>query len=180
MAKEWIDVVDTAVKIGLGSLITGLFTYVGLKFTKKHEIKKYSIENKTRLLEESAKDILKYTSAWSYFIKSIGGLVSQLNNDDFIEIPNNITIDQLESDNKLIDAWANRDSAISTLILLNATDSVELLRKTNALESKLRDIIVFDNKLPSWEYLVDYSKEVKELVNEINSSLSLFYTEVHS
>ena len=180
MPKEWIDVADTAVKIGLGSLISGLSTYIGLKFTKNHEIKKYSIENKTRLLEEASKDILKYTSAWFYFNKSVGGSITSLQNDDFVETPDYVIDDLIDVDTKLIESWAYRDSAMSILVLLNATDSVDLLRETITLENELRNMIVFENKLPHMQYLLDYSNRVKSHVHELNKSLSVYYETIFS
>ena len=79
MPKEWIDVADTAVKIGLGSLITGVFTYLGVKFSHDSEKKKFMLEHKTKLLEHIAEDVEAYFSAWDSYIAKISGIARHRN-----------------------------------------------------------------------------------------------------
>lgn len=48
----WIDVIDSAVKIGAGALIAGGFTYVVSKSRQDHESKKVRFENELAILKE--------------------------------------------------------------------------------------------------------------------------------
>jgi len=49
---EIIEVIDTAIKIGLGALITGTATYLLANRNYKYDLKKKSIENNVTLLKE--------------------------------------------------------------------------------------------------------------------------------
>lgn len=53
MATEILDIVDTAVKIGLGALISGITTYAVTNKNQRHEIEKSAITEKTILLREA-------------------------------------------------------------------------------------------------------------------------------
>lgn len=52
MASSWIEVADTAIKIGLGSLITALSGYLIIYTTHKHEVKKDQKHNFYALQKE--------------------------------------------------------------------------------------------------------------------------------
>ncbi|MBU3005034.1 hypothetical protein [Paraglaciecola arctica] len=47
---SWIDIVDTAVKVGFGALASGLATYKVTKLRLSHENKKIVFENKVAIL----------------------------------------------------------------------------------------------------------------------------------
>jgi predicted HAD superfamily Cof-like phosphohydrolase len=49
-----VDVVDTAVKIGLGAFITGIIAYVIAKTSQSHEFKKTIRDEKIKLIREYA------------------------------------------------------------------------------------------------------------------------------
>lgn len=63
MNMEWVNVADTAVKIGLGGIISGLFTYIGLKYSHKSQQSKYLFEHKIKLVEQITVDIDEYFTA---------------------------------------------------------------------------------------------------------------------
>lgn len=74
MTTEWIDIVDTSVKIGLGALISGSFTYLGLKHKTVAEKDKFKTENKFKLLEESSISIHEYFISWRYYGSIVSGI----------------------------------------------------------------------------------------------------------
>ncbi|MDR9830891.1 hypothetical protein RCJ22_35495 [Vibrio sp. FNV 38] len=49
MDLSWVNVADTAIKIGLGALISGISTYVVLIKTQSFELKKKQIDQKNEL-----------------------------------------------------------------------------------------------------------------------------------
>ena len=63
MAVEWVDVADSAVKIGLGALITIIGGWVTLKLTHRHEIRKEALAQRLR-------DIDKKTDRYIDFLSS--------------------------------------------------------------------------------------------------------------
>lgn len=63
MALEWVDVADSAVKIGLGALITIVGGWITLKLTHLHEIRKEAVAQRLR-------DIDKKTDRYIDFLSS--------------------------------------------------------------------------------------------------------------
>jgi hypothetical protein len=55
-------VIDTAVKIGLGALISGLATYWVTRAKSKHDISKLLLEDKTKILREIAENLEESTA----------------------------------------------------------------------------------------------------------------------
>jgi hypothetical protein len=53
MAVEWVDVADSAVKIGLGALITIVGGWITLKLTHRHEIRKELAAQRLRDIEKN-------------------------------------------------------------------------------------------------------------------------------
>ncbi|HHR4052717.1 TPA: hypothetical protein ACS50C_004686 [Salmonella enterica] len=52
MALEWVDVADSAVKIGLGALITIVGGWITLKLTYLHEIRKEAVAQRLRDIDK--------------------------------------------------------------------------------------------------------------------------------
>lgn len=179
MPKEWIDIADTVVKIGLGSLITGTFTYLGIKLNKESDLSKHFVEHKTKLIEQAMKDSQEYFAAMRVYLSCVGGLIKQIKNVEEIDIP--IQKKQLlkERNLSLQDSWHLRDKAVSTLSLLGAKKSVDLLIETSVIEEEIREIIVFNQKLPPYSeysaFKVAFNNKVKDVQDEISSFYNNFY-----
>lgn|GEM_PF-6030392 len=60
----WIQVIDDAVKIGLGALIGGLFTWIVARHNNKSVIDKLQFERKTKMLSEVAETFEDYFQAY--------------------------------------------------------------------------------------------------------------------
>lgn len=178
MAKEWIDVVDTAVKIGLGALISGTFTYLGLKFKASSENKKFMTENKAKMLEEVSADVHNYFTAWRFYASIIYSITKNKNSKD--EDGSDFTEGQKKSikerSDDLIESWPKRESAIAKLTLLKASRVVEAIIDCRELENELRSQIIFDNQVPLYAYMQDYKKNIRERVDKVNTELSDFYS----
>lgn len=54
MPTTWLDIIDTAVKIGLGALISGVATYSITRLSNKHENQKIFASRKFEMVRESA------------------------------------------------------------------------------------------------------------------------------
>ncbi|PKG79872.1 hypothetical protein CXF80_17025 [Shewanella sp. Actino-trap-3] len=177
MPKEWIDVADTAVKIGLGSLITGVFTYIGVKFSHKSEKGKFMLEHKTKLLEQIAEDVETYFAAWDSYISRISGIArSRKNNEkEYEELSKAQKSSVKEKDSNLIESWPRRESAISKLRLMKSVKASKALSSCKGLEKEMRDMIVFDKVMPTYEEADKYRKRVIDKKKEVHKELADFY-----
>ncbi|MCJ8318735.1 MAG: hypothetical protein MJK12_03825 [Colwellia sp.] len=177
--KEWIDVVDTAVKIGLGSLITGVFTYLGVKFSHKSEQAKFAFEHKIKIFETISSDTEEYFTAWSGLISKVGGITKQMKHD--IE-PVELTKNQLkwikERDNILVEAWQYKRSVTSKLKLLKATSAETKFKTCTDLETDLRNKMFFDKNHPNYIEHSKYRDAAAVARREFQEELANTYAEV--
>lgn len=182
MQNEWINVADTAVKIGLGSLITGVFTYLGVKLSHNHEKKKFILEHKTKLLESIAEDVETYFSAWDSYIAKISGIARHRNNNG----KENENLSQVqrksikEKDFILIESWARRESAIAKLRLMKSEQASKSLSSCKNLEKELRNPIVFDKAMPPYERLSEYRVQVTKAKKKVHEDLAELYETLHN
>ena len=155
MAKEWIDVADTAVKIGLGSLITGVFTYLGVKFSHNSQQAKFLLEHKVQVLEKISSDAEEYFSAWNALISRIAGTTKLIGRDlEHIEFSENQMIAIKERDEILKEAWISRNNVVSRLRLLKSRNAVEKFRTCVKIESELREMMFFKKEYPHYMSIV--------------------------
>ncbi len=177
MPKEWIDVADTAVKIGLGSLITGVFTYIGVKFSHNSEKNRHMLEHKTKMLEQAASSVESYFSAWDAYLSRIAGITRTKKAKDIENEP--FSKDQIaalkEADHRLVKSRKCREAAIAKLRLINAEKASQALASCNTHEREMRDRIVFENYIPNYEEASFHRDGVGIKQEEVHKELANFY-----
>ena len=146
MPLTTIDVIDTAVKIGLGGLITGIATYYISRLNHNHEYKKEkdkryfnTIEEVSTLIEESTHIALKY---WSYLHLFIDK--EKLNEEDeLIHEEKQKVFKSLEND--FYHMFKNITVAESRLMLNRLNEEASLLREYGLSIGNLRAIRYSDS-----------------------------------
>ncbi|CAK2046431.1 conserved hypothetical protein [Vibrio crassostreae] len=181
MAKEWIEVVDTAVKIGLGSVITGFFTYLGLKFSHKSDQKKFMLEHKVKVIEEISEQADAYFIAWVGVITKVSGLTKSMPHDiETVEFtPNQIKIIR-ERDTVLVQAWSSKESIKSKLRLLNANSVGKAFANCSNLECEIRELLFFTKKYPNFNEVDEYRMRVNDAQCEFHKALAKAYDDLSS
>ena len=127
MPTEILDIVDTAVKIGLGALISGLATYGVTKLNHDKDIEKSKLKRQRELLEEIASQteefsnvVLKY---WAYMVEHVRYVERNKEGPEDLE-------SRIESAaRELFEKFSKLSSAEGKLILLGATKAQELVRE---------------------------------------------------
>jgi|GEM_PF-2290652 len=178
MAEEWFDIIDTGVKIGLGALISGIFTYLGLKFKSSSEKAKFILENKSKMLEEISTNVHEYITAWTSFGSRIKGATKGkfLDNEEGSDFTETQRKDIKKYNNQLVDSWSKREAAVAKLTLLKAPKVVAAIKELKDLETELRDKVMFDDIVPLHEEMETYAKRSMKLTTKINKELSDFYS----
>jgi|SRR5476649_167883 len=155
MAVEWVDVADSAVKIGLGALITIVGGWITLKLTHRHEIRKEAVAQRLR-------DIDKKTERYIDFLSSSQLLMQKYLYDscdpggedytDYMRLHNSVSLTSsselrvyvfdtqakvsqfilLRKPSDLIDSC--RDAARNSVSVLQGVVSAELLQDKAALQ----------------------------------------------
>lgn len=84
MAIGWVDVADNAVKIGLGSVIALMSSYMTLKLTQRHEINKYSADQKTKEIDRKTERYIDFLSGSQSLMQKYLYSSCSAEDDDYI------------------------------------------------------------------------------------------------
>ena len=143
---------------------------------------KFSIEHKTKLLEELSGNIEEYFSYWDMYVAQASGIArkrSKMSKENF-----ELTKPQREAmsarGKELIASWSLREKAVAKLRIINATYAAEGLVACKELEKEFRDPIVFDKIFPKHQDIESYRIQAKEQKLKVYQSLASFYKEVHT
>ncbi|HGH3386096.1 peptidase M14 [Citrobacter portucalensis] len=127
MASTWMDVADNAVKIGLGSLIALVSSWLTLRITQDHENKKLTTAQISKEINEKTKMYVDFLTTSQSLMQSY--LFSQCDgsSDDYLNylrLHNEISI---TSDDLIRKQAFNVQSAVSAFILYNKNSEKELI-----------------------------------------------------
>lgn len=172
MAKEWIDVVDTAVKIGLGGIITGTVTILLNRSNNKSKRMHYMHDNKIKTLETCASQIGEYFQALEDLL-DISDQRDHTVND--LTIPDTIFEEIEKSDSIFCKSWPSYNIAVNKLRLLGSEKLVNLLIENWYHAIDLRNGIIFDKKFISNENIESISKDMTKRVSLVFKELSKLY-----
>jgi len=170
-----LEIIDSAVKIGLGAVISGIVAYTTLKATHNHEKAKESRAHKIKTLEMIAEKCDLYFIAHSRFKGVLGGILKDRPTED--EYP--LTEDQLNRLNKSdSDLFAARDGvqiATSRLVLLGANEALKHLTKVVENTADLRNNLRRDKIAPSTADLGKIDETIRNDIGNFRQELSKFY-----
>lgn len=171
MAADILSIVDTAVKIGLGALISGIATYSVSKLNHNKEIEKDKLNRQRELLEEIAgqteefsTSVLKY---WAYMVEHIRYTEQKKVLPEDLDL----RIDNAAKD--LFVKFSHLSSAEGKLILIGATKAQELVREFGEYVKEFRRKAWQGNKSLTENDLNEYRETIlkkrKSLYEEIRS-----------
>lgn len=126
MSTELLSIIDTAVKIGLGALISGIATYWVTKLNHENDIAKTKLKRQRELIEEIAAQTEEFSSAtlkyWAYLVEHVR--YAERDKQPPEHLPTRIKSAEIE----LFDKFSQLASAEGKLILLGSNNAQELLR----------------------------------------------------
>lgn len=172
MPKDALDIIDTAVKIGLGAIISGVATYVITHKSHSHEKEKQLTEKKISVLEFSVENIEPYIHALQSYLSRIDGMLKH----GYVagSISNEIREEShlLEVDTDLLLTREKAFIATSRLRLIGMTEVVDTLDELIEFESALRKLIIFEKELPTEDVY-------KDIVRIFTDSSQKFYESIN-
>lgn len=168
MPLTWIDVADTAVKIGLGAVVTGVSAYLLAGRGHAHTLARDLATKRIGILESACADAEEYFSYCTHLHNAIGPYAVQNESAERKQTDEEReAIEQAhEGLRKALDA---RNKARSKISLLGASNALEHLTKFNDTLSKYRKPIAFEDRMHT-------SKRHSELVEEFRSHKQAFYS----
>ena len=179
MDKTWIEVADNIVKIGLPSVITGVVTILGMRYSARSSQDKFILEHKIKLLEKLSDDVDAYFNAVNMFLSRPKAMALKMDHDiDYFELDQNQMKAIKERDNLLIESWVKWQSSLSKLRLLKADKAVEKLRVCTKLEYEIRDDLIFKKRCPGFKSLSTTSDLIKDAQADFHKQLADFYQNI--
>lgn len=179
MDKTWIEVVDNIVKIGLPSIITGLVTILGMRYSAKSSQDKFLLEHKVKLLEKISDDIDIYFNALDGFLSRPRAMAHELDHDiDYFELDEHQLTGIKERDKLLVESWVKRQSSVSKLRLLRADKVVDELGVCVQLDYEIRNDLIFKKRCPGFNSMRNTADLIRAAKKSVHSELANFYQNV--
>ncbi|HHF2934760.1 hypothetical protein [Vibrio alginolyticus] len=171
MEKEWFELADTTIKIGLGAVISVCGAYKLSSLNHKRDIEKRMIEKKVDIIEEISECAEIYFYFCTSLYNTVGGMLLDSGNfgNELTESQKKVVTSKHESFNRALE---NRNKALSKIKILSIPDAEEALQEYNNALKDFRRIIVFDGQAPTQEFLTQVLENLTKHKNKFYKSLS--------
>ncbi|MEQ6167780.1 MULTISPECIES: hypothetical protein [unclassified Ekhidna] len=172
-SKTWIDVADTAVKIGLGALIGGLTGVWLARINNRHSTTTSDKENKRRILEE----ILELTDSFSQSVTTFWA--NRINAAWKIKKGEKLKKEEKEElstqEKKLFNGFTIINTCRSKLLLIGAKEAEKKLSEYRKPIDEFFKISAIDNKDCTYEKLLPFKENISKSRRAFYESLNSEY-----
>jgi len=174
VSPEWIGVVDTAVKIGLGALISGFSTYFVTRTSNTHDTKSQSNTIKRELILEASKNADEYFDYTYKYFSTLDGIRQSFEEFEFTEKDWKQAKENIQDVELSLDvARKNIYSAVSKLELLGLANVAAYLSSYRHGEEELRQFHNIGEEInPSNEFLSSWAEKYVPIKKQFRDSLS--------
>lgn len=139
--KDWYDLVDTTLKIGLGALIAGIFSFLTLKSNQKHELSKEKFKQKSQILMSTNNDFnIISNSIYNYLDFHISMLMHGYDNTKNLQTKDKEKYEEIEKE--YIKANNKFPTIKSNLNLLGIEEIKTIIQKYDEKISRYRQYLV--------------------------------------
>ena len=160
----WIEVADSAVKIGLGALITGIIAFVLSTTQHRNDRKKAKVTREFEMLKEVAEKVETFNNITLRYWSLSSDWLRRLLLDSTIYPSNNL----LDSQNDLYDKFSELTKAESLLLLFGYDEASISLRTYG------ETVIAFRKRVTSLDISFDENDAASYRESMINKRAELF------
>ena len=171
---EWLEIVDSAVKIGLGASIAGLVSLVSLKIANRNDRDREFRSHRIKTIESVAVNVDAFFNAHLQLISKIAWYVER-DGRASISVTDEMETSLRQPDRDLLNASDGLRIAASSLRLLGAGDCVSHLRHAADLIMEFRNGCAFDRVFPSAADIASHRQQVNELKDRADECLQAAY-----
>lgn len=168
----WVDVVDSAVKIGLGALIAGLSSFILAQKNHERDAEKERRRRNKELLEAVAEHVERFTSA-SLIYWAWGGDFIRAANGTKRSFPNPEKLKAAQGEH--FDAFQEMTSAEAKLLLLGYKSAQEKLRNYGDELVKMRKRFSSSPQDVSEEEIYEWRSKILDARATFFDELSAIY-----
>ncbi|WP_182406978.1 hypothetical protein [Psychrobacter sp. GP33] len=170
----WIEVVDSAVKIGLGALIAGVIAFLLSSTQHRNELKKSKVEREFEMLKEVAEKVENFNTITLNYWAFVTDWRRRLILDTSIPMSNSLR----DTQQKLFDSFSELTTAESLLLLFGYNNASVKLREYGetviAFKKRVESLDAhFDNNDTAnyRKTIIDKRSELFNLLNEIYKTI---------
>lgn len=125
MNCTWIEVVDTAIKIGLGAIVAGISGYLALIKSQSHELEKEHRARYFDLQEEKKKKYVEFLAQSQILIQTHIDKMANLESESYLTYLRTFNEIQILVEDKLRMASYDILSSVTSFIIWNKTNQNE-------------------------------------------------------
>lgn len=172
-AKNWYDVADTAVKIGLGTLLGGVFAMWRAHVSNRNQAKKSFLEKKREMIETVLKEVDDFYATATVYWADLANAVytrktgGQLGSKELQELR--------ELEQQVFTGFKILGYSSSRLRLVNENDAEKSLKKMREVLDAFFQIANIENAHCTEEALESYKVQIQAARGEFFEALSIAY-----
>ena len=171
--KTWIDVTDSAVKIGLGALIGGGFGVWVAWLNNTIQAKKALNERRRQILEAVIEAVDGATNAGSMYWSNLSNGLYKRSKGEQLSTSDRAQLDSMQT--KFFESFTTLNSCGAKLLLLNETEAEAALSSLRSALDAFFRIANLENKNCTMENLATHKEQISSKRRAFYSSLSKSY-----
>ena len=169
--KDWYDLADTIIKIGLGAFIAGGFTYITNKSNHEHEFSKEKFNRKITMLNEATALVEQYFKS-IYVLMDNWYALSNKKIKKIDELSDTLHDKYLENDKSYIATTRDIQYALAQFNILGLNEINDILKVHDKKIINIRNFIILkEQDIPSKE-------ELLKLMNDLSKIREPYYKKV--
>lgn len=178
MPLTMMDVIDSAVKIGLGAAISAFASYKTNKSNHINEKDKEVRAHKIKTIEIVAEKCERFINSYLGYRNKLAGILRKRITDDEFLLQKTLIEGLQETDKDLFSALESANTARARLSLMRASHAqMELSRMINLL-ARIRNPIMQEHRAPSKIAFEKFTQEMSDAINNFHDALAKLYEDV--
>lgn len=175
MPLTMMDVIDSAVKIGLGAAISAFASYKTNKSNHLNEKDKEVRAHKIKTIEMVAEKCERFINCYLNYRNRLAGILRKRSTDDEFLLPQPLIESLQEIDKELFSALESVNTARARLSLMRAARAQAELSRMISLLSRLRNPIMQEQRAPSQSAFDKFTQEMSDAINHFHEELAKLY-----
>jgi len=179
MQLETLDVIDSAIKIGLGGVLGGFASYMKSKADHDNERSKELRSYKLKTIELIAENFELILNAERRFRGMLDAVIKERKTDDGYRLDESAIKNLDDRDEKLLNALDSANIANARLALMDETVASKALAEILSLIVDFRNPIMLERKAPRKEAYEQYEASIKSTRDGFQSELAKIYQAIN-
>ncbi|WP_060990307.1 hypothetical protein [Photobacterium leiognathi] len=172
---ETIELLDTAIKIGLGAFISGFSTYLVTTKNNKHQMTSSLVEKKVTILQSASESLDTYIIKLSDVFSWMDGILRNGTEPGIVTREKLKNLRIREKDTFLVDSREQRSKALSQLKLIGAFKVAEECENLYKIENRYRKKVMFELTIPTESELKEFRDEFKSVKDSIYKAQQAYF-----